>query len=335
MIIVRPLYMKISPGRGGHLEGLSEILRESFPGIRLKDDVGLISVSFCKVVLGQLEFEDLHAQILSIIEHLDGDTEQRACEISAVFNLPLQIFAIPLKPFFGLLDAEEFAALPIWTSKELELAPDILRPVEPRSALALLRDRPEAARLLAALSDAQRPTAKFLASIRVFEAVFGLAGKRLIEPLSRFLEGRGDYNENQVAEWIKFRDRLVHADREGRPLYDGDVFSEIQPIKQAAHIVAYKKREWRSNSTDYGNGAIVSTTYSKSQGMTLMKDTYTSVKLVTADYFGRYPVDTENSVGFNIVSFASDMASRGLGPFHGVISRHGYTTLAEMREQKP
>lgn len=143
-------------------------------------------------------------------------------------------------------------ALPSLGSGGARLAPGGHRGVD---FSKLLTDRPQGVALLAAALSAEHGVAKLHELARVFENAFAVAGNRLVEPLTKFLESHQwelGYTRGEVRHWIKdLRDSATHADLKwsSAVLLDPDVERFLPRIEQAAYDVLFNKDHWhRSDS---------------------------------------------------------------------------------------
>lgn len=95
---------------------------------------------------------------------------------------------------------------------------------------------------------------KFHEYIRFFERAFKVSARKLIKPLSAFLE-KSDlgYLEIEIEKWIDIRDPLTHADQRNYFYLQSDVAPYINRIEQAVYDVLFNKVKWRDAGIDRRN----------------------------------------------------------------------------------
>lgn len=330
VLLIRPLHLTFEPMSQEHIDGLNAHLDAHLPSITRgyddNDGCHLLSVSTTQVAIADRSPQELAELVFEKIRDLDNTVEQSVCEVSAAFMLPFRIYGILTQPFYGVMTAEEAKRAPMWEKSEVPFHPEISRSVDTRQAAALLKSRPEAARLLAAVVCADKPTATLLACVRLFEAAFKKGGVDLKEPLAKFLHGaKLGYTETESDRWIDSRHRVVHADRIGRALYDGDVYSQIPRIKQAAMDVVFNKRDWRSKNTERVEPTKLGTRFN-GRHMELTVGVFTTFRPITTDYFGRYPINSKNSVRAEMDKLLPSLEAIHGHRFDGGITVNGYVS---------
>lgn len=334
MLLLRPLHIAIDYVSNEHIKGLDAFLTSFAPGVaRIEDEGGmhdLVSYLTSDVSIDAKDGDALTALVEKAISDLDAMAEQHACNISAAFQLPFQIYGLLTQPFYGFMTRDEFEITPRYIEKERPFHPEIHRSVDVDIAGSILRERPEAARLLAGAVNATRPTARLLSYVRLFEAAFKKSGVDLKRPLFEFLQDAGlSYSRSETDRWIHYRHRVVHADRGGRAMYDSDVYSILPRISQAGLDVVFNKKDWSSKSTRRTEPTKLGTTF-VGRNMNFTKGRFSVVRPITTDFFGRFPVDPRGRVGLEIGSLLPKIEKQIGKIFHGAITQNGYASRTEI-----
>jgi hypothetical protein len=293
----------------------------------------LISLLTLEVEISNKDDDVFLKNLEKSIFELDAIAEQSACTISAAFTFPYQIFGLITQPFYGFLTHDEFQRVPKSKKNESPFFPTITRSVDVVRAGQVLRERPEAARLLAGAVNASRPTAKLVSNMRIFEAAFKKSGEELKGTSFLFLDKANlEYSKTEIDHWIHCRHRVAHADNKSRVMFDSDVYSLIPRVSQAALDIVFNKKIWRNKSTDRLEPTSLGTTFS-GQEMRLTVGVYTAFNIITTDLFGRFPVSPQG-VSLNMLDIVPALEKKACKVFDGALTHDGYAKRSEIIENR-
>lgn len=232
--------------------------------------------------------------------------------ISALFAVPYKIHIDPLEAFIIAIEDSEWS---IFESYKVIREPAVQllnRHIFPQSSYALIFNRPEAAKLLAAALNAGSSSAQLTAYVRLFEAAFTTPHQALKKPLHLYLSKNNlGYTKIESDRWIALRHGIAHADRNGKSFYDVDAHRYIGRLRQAAYDVAFNKLVWRSPSVKRLSRGHLTAKIDENGKFYFVEKTGNYRIGIFSDPFGRFPGKGERDRRvFNYGSFILGVEKR-------------------------
>lgn len=161
-------------------------------------------------------------------------------------------------------------------------------------------DRLDGVALLAQAIKSDRPSADFMAYMRLFERAFSTANGKLAEPLSLFLSGakHQGYSRSEIDRWTGMRDGVSHADRPRKSvLLDVDVAWVVGRAKQAAYDVLANKLNWATPSRARRTSWVpVSGTTDPEAGLLATQGEDFVINMTLFDEFRRFPLNLNGNL---------------------------------------
>ncbi|MEJ2671493.1 MAG: hypothetical protein P8168_04670 [Deltaproteobacteria bacterium] len=162
-----------------------------------------------------------------------------------------------------------------------------------------LQDRLGGVALLAEAFSHKMQSGRFHDFVRFFEAAFALSFNQVQKKLLQFLNPVYGYTKEEIADWVRMRHPLTHADGKKTDFIflDTDVRQLTWRMEQAALDVLFNKGKWHDPSRTRRQVWVpIAATTSAKGDLMIRQGSELSTKFQLLDDFGVFPMDLQSVI---------------------------------------
>jgi hypothetical protein len=140
---------------------------------------------------------------------------------------------------------------------------------------------------------------RFRDFVRFFEAALALSFNQVQQKLLQFINPVCGYTKEEIADWVRRRDPMTHADGKKTDFIflDADVRELTMRMEQAALDVLFNKETWHNPSRKRRQfWDLTASTTSIKGDLMIQQGSELSVQFQLYDHFGVFPMDLQSVI---------------------------------------